>query len=657
MPTIKRIASRNERPNTTPALDVVFLHGLAGDPDKTWTAKKRPRPFWPQWLADDNPEAAVWCVGYDAAVSRYRGRPLSILESAVGLLALLRSHGVGERPLCFVGHSLGGLLAKRMIVDATHTYPDYRELADQVAGVVFLATPHDGAAIARVLKSVRIVRHTTLVDDLVDDEPWLLHLNRSYRVWAADRDVDHRVLYETRPQRPLGLVVPRSSADPNLPGVTPIPIAENHSRICKPTGREHDMYGVVNQFVAERLGRRGQTLIPAVPQAKGGDDKLLTAYRVFQGTGWSATLRDLYPRYELLNYMGADFPIWTKLAAPEHWNDLDAPLVELLPGEDPRYPSYPKHFDPAGERRYWEKINSADGVKSFNGATYALERIEMEGGKFRIHARHGTYFHSIATSEDLDLELIKALAENPDRTVGLGCLPRRDFLHEAAGGQGVVLDGRNRAAALSVAATILIDEGDGTYSVILAKRSHAVETHVGYTHVAPSGIFAPINAERRDDPTEFSLRRCILREYAEELFGYKDLEQGEGLLARDVEALPPVRELLEAEREGTVVLRYCGISVPLLTLRPEVYVLIFIRDRPWLDREIERADDSDHYFELNWEYEEANDPDAVRLRLDSDLCPIDPSAVHPSRMVPHAAAALHLCTSVARTLIRAEPSR
>ena len=130
---------------------------LRGIPDKTWTAKKRPRPFWPQWLADDNPEVAVWCVGYDAAASRYRGRPLSILESAVGLLALLRSHGVGERPLCFIGHSPGGLLAKRMIVDATHTYPDYRELANQVAGVVFLATPHDGAAIARVLKSIQII--------------------------------------------------------------------------------------------------------------------------------------------------------------------------------------------------------------------------------------------------------------------------------------------------------------------------------------------------------------------------------------------------------------------------------------------------------------------------------------------------------------------
>src|SRR5205814_9233029 len=78
--------------------------------------------------------------------------------------------------------------------------------------------------------------------------------------------------------------------------------------------------------------------------------------------------------------------------------------------------------------------------------------------------------------------------------------------------------------SLTDALPILVTEPDGTYSAILPRRSATVETHPLFAHVAPSGIFAPIGADRRDDAAEFSIRRCLLREYAEELFGYRSEE-------------------------------------------------------------------------------------------------------------------------------------
>jgi hypothetical protein len=51
---------------------------------------------------------------------------------------------------------------------------------------------------------------------------------------------------------------------------------------------------------------------------------------------------------------------------------------------------------------------------------------------------------------------------------------------------------------------------------LLARRSQQVATHQLLSHVAPARIFAPINAKRREEPAEFSVRNCILREYAEE---------------------------------------------------------------------------------------------------------------------------------------------
>jgi hypothetical protein len=443
--------------------------------------------------------------------------------------------------------------------------------------------------------------------------------------------------------------------------VTPIGVDADHIHICKPTTREDLVYASVSTFVARLIGHpptqeQAPQIINLVPSGLSNDQAIrLEMYKsVFRSSGWSASLRNLYPRFPLLEFAGAEFPIWSEIAAPTEWDRLDSALGQLTGGEDPRQESYPAQFDPAGASAYWDLLAHEDETSKFNGATYALDHIEIgRGQKFKIHAKHGTYFHSLATSDLLlEREIVDELHKDPHNEVSLDRLPRRRFLHEAAGGQRVVLDGRRRAAALSVAATILIAETDGSYSAVLATRSRRVATHQLFAHVAPAGIFAPINAERRDEEKEFSVRNCIMREYAEELFGYKDLEQGDGLLATNVSGLPPIQELIRAEREGAVTFRYCGISVPLFTLRPEICVLIFIKDPHWLDREIQRANWTDHWFELNWEYETIKNLDAVKLRLDQNLRPISPAQVRPWLMVPHAAAALYLSTAVGRHLIR-----
>jgi hypothetical protein len=52
----------------TAMADVVFVHGIQGDPRETWTNKNG--GFWPSWLAEDNAGLAVWSVGYEAGRQR-----------------------------------------------------------------------------------------------------------------------------------------------------------------------------------------------------------------------------------------------------------------------------------------------------------------------------------------------------------------------------------------------------------------------------------------------------------------------------------------------------------------------------------------------------------------------------------------------------------
>src|SRR5215510_8589167 len=51
----------------------IFLHGLGGDPYGTWRSGPGDQAFWPRWLADDVNGLAVWSIGYEAPVSRWRG--------------------------------------------------------------------------------------------------------------------------------------------------------------------------------------------------------------------------------------------------------------------------------------------------------------------------------------------------------------------------------------------------------------------------------------------------------------------------------------------------------------------------------------------------------------------------------------------------------
>lgn len=231
------------------ALDVVFLHGLDGDARKSWTSGSDDL-FWPQWLAEEVPDTAVWTVGYDAWSSGWRGQSMSLPDRAINLLALLQNHAIGERPLCFITHSMGGLLVKEMLLHASEGRDDYAVFAEAIEGVAFLATPHTGSGVTKAVDSLgHLYRGTAAVEDLKRNGPHLRQLNDRYRDWVNEVKIRNLVFFETRLTNGVR-VVDEASANPGIAGVRPIPVDADHVTICKPSTRRDLVYGQVKRFIA-----------------------------------------------------------------------------------------------------------------------------------------------------------------------------------------------------------------------------------------------------------------------------------------------------------------------------------------------------------------------------------------------------------------------
>ena len=129
-------------PASSAQVDVVFVHGLNGDPKKTWTSKSG-NVFWPEdllpsFIHDFNVRVLVY--GYDADILSFATKGTGVTKDKIHnhaerLVADLFANRrvsrsipicrteeltakqirkASERPIIFVAHSLGGLVVKRV---------------------------------------------------------------------------------------------------------------------------------------------------------------------------------------------------------------------------------------------------------------------------------------------------------------------------------------------------------------------------------------------------------------------------------------------------------------------------------------------------------------------------------------------------------------
>ncbi|MFZ2652641.1 MAG: tetratricopeptide repeat protein, partial [Burkholderiaceae bacterium] len=254
-----------------PAL--VFVHGLGGHPIETWRHTSLPADdFWPHWVGRDT-ACDTWVLGYDAKLSAWQGQAMPLPDQGDQVADLLASEpGLKGRALALIGHSMGGLVIKTLLIQGrTKGDPRIEELVTRVIAVTFVATPHAGSQLANLARALGwLLRTNEQVGNMSSHDPYLAQLNQQFRhareqtrlqvkVFAERQDVSvGKTLWGVR--IPLGgvRVVSPTSGDPGLPDVTVVPMDGDHFSICKPKDRDAHIHKSLCDFI-KGLPPRGST--------------------------------------------------------------------------------------------------------------------------------------------------------------------------------------------------------------------------------------------------------------------------------------------------------------------------------------------------------------------------------------------------------------
>ena len=172
-------------------------------------------------------------------------------------LDLMVQKGLGQRPLLFVCHSLGGLLVKHILRNADDKDADSKEhqLAANTRAILFLATPHGGSALASLIDAFRSVFGATVsIEDLRAHDAHLIDLYNWYRRNAVRLGIETKTYYESRGVSDVLTIVNPTSAQCGV-GDDAVALDEDHVSIAKPRDAEAHVCGAVRMLLREHVLR------------------------------------------------------------------------------------------------------------------------------------------------------------------------------------------------------------------------------------------------------------------------------------------------------------------------------------------------------------------------------------------------------------------
>jgi hypothetical protein len=232
---------------------VVFVHGIFGDTDATWTNANGQSLFkLLKSVPGIGDQLDIFAFGFTS--NKFKAGSLDIREAANMLEQTLQYDGIWDYDtVVFVAHSMGGLIVMRELIDN----PAHRE---KVPLLMFYAVPQEGSQITAIAQHV--VNNNAIRQMLMADQNDFLKLLSDG--WGRIPDQDKPTIicaYETAPLDGV-TIVPWSSAT-RFCKDTPVAIqSTDHLTIVKPDRLNHpSMMVLVNALKKYVFGAPGTPLL------------------------------------------------------------------------------------------------------------------------------------------------------------------------------------------------------------------------------------------------------------------------------------------------------------------------------------------------------------------------------------------------------------
>lgn len=234
-------------------IDVFFIHGLKGNALDSWTASASvdKNGVWLEWLAEELPNIGVFAYNYNTSIfEKLAKKDLDFYEQANLAIELMVTHGFGKRPIVFITHSLGGLLAKQILRECKDNEDEeWENIEQQTKLVAFIGTPHKGASLASAIKFIFPRLKSNIIDLLESENGFLDDLNNAYKKIASRNDIRTIAFSEKFKTKSLGVIVPKISADPGISGCKVIVLEKDHISISKPENRNDVLFRSIMRHI------------------------------------------------------------------------------------------------------------------------------------------------------------------------------------------------------------------------------------------------------------------------------------------------------------------------------------------------------------------------------------------------------------------------